>query len=137
MTLEEIQAVLARARAVRLDLIDPNMRPQERIALMEDYMWNSASYRGELEEALDWCVELGKALRKEWDAIEGWESALPARADYTEPQMNAAKRKIRPALWDAMQEAKALCDRIGRQIRRLEIDKDTLSRVYSLMSGGK
>lgn len=135
MTVDEIRAVLERALPVKVPLFNPEDPPQAKIRSLSDYILKTAEVRAELEQALHWCLEAGKLLRDEWDGIEGWEVALPRGASRTKDTVNEAKRTVRPDLWPGMQEAKSLSESLGRQIRRLELDFQAVSRAYSLLSG--
>lgn len=137
MTPEEIRRRLDAALPIREPLVDPNTPARQRVAMLEDYMRLTAWHRGELEEALHWIAEARKLLVRTWEGIEGWEVNVPraARGKPSEADVHRAKRVIDPATWDAMDELKGLTESVGRQIRRLEIDDKTTSRLYTLITG--
>jgi hypothetical protein len=136
MTIEEIRARLDAALPIRFPVRDPNQPSRQRIEGIEDYIAMTAQHRGELEEALHWCVEVEKNLDRAWDEVEGWETALPRRQDRTREKVAYEKKRISPELWDSKVEARTLKESIARQIRRLELDYDAASRTYTLMTGG-
>lgn len=134
MTLEEARQKLNAALPLRTPLLDPHAPGRAKVEALEDYMATASFHRGELEEALVWVYDAGAVLRHEWEQIEGYEVALP-RGDRTQAAVNEAKRTIDPGTWQGIQEAKHLVDRIGGQIRKLEKDDATVSRLYTLITG--
>jgi hypothetical protein len=135
--LAEIKTRLEEAVKVHVEIWDPNMPARERVQKMEDYMHLTAYWRGLLEEAMYWLVESEKLLKGTWDDVKGWEPLLPKdqKSKPTQDAIRHAKKQIDRATHDAIQDCKALKESVGRQIRRFELDYETLSRVYSLMSG--
>lgn len=136
MTIDEIRDALKAAMPLRVPRFDPNTGAREKVEQIEDYMQTAAFHRGELEEALSWLLALGRQLKTEWDGLVGWEAALPRGSNHTNAQVDAAKRTVRPDLWDALEEARGLAKDIGRHVHRLEFDHDAESRVYTLITGG-
>jgi hypothetical protein len=136
VTLEEIRATLHAAMPLRVPLFDPNTRGQEKISALEDHLLRCAYHRGELEEALFWAVEAGKALKAQWDGVEGHEALLRGNRP-TKEQVDAARRQIAPDVWKGLDECRSLVESLRRQIVRLGgTDYDAVSRAYTLMSGG-
>lgn len=134
MTLEEIRVALMNALPIRIPQFDPNTHPREKVSALEDHILKCAYHRGELEEALHWCIEAGKALKVKWDGVEGYEPMLPSRP--TKEQVDRAKAKINPDVWAGLQECRSLVESLKRQILRLGgTDYDAASRAYTLMSG--
>ncbi len=135
MDLEEIKRRLHAALPVRVPLYDPNAPPSQRVRGLEEHLLLCAWHRAELEEALYWTVEAGKALRAEWDGIEGYEVQLSGSRP-TKEQVDGAKRTLKPGLWSSLEDCRALVDSLRRQITRLGgTDYDAVSRAYTLISG--
>jgi hypothetical protein len=135
MSVEKIEEALLVAMKLRHPLFAESFSARAKIDALETYIEKTAWHRGELEEALYWASDAGKVLRQEWDKIEGYETTLRGRGPHTKEQVNAAKRTVRPDTWEGIQDAKKLCEDIGRQIRRLELDFQAASRSYSLITG--
>lgn len=139
MNTEEIQKALKDAIEQRVPRIDPNIPMRQRIEAMENYMVETAYHRGQLEEAFYWTDEAYKVLKREWDDIQGWEPFLSKQqrsgSGPTQDAIRLAKKNINRDLHDSIQESKRIMEALGRQIRRLEFDYNTLSRVYTLMTG--
>lgn len=136
MELSEIRQRLEDALPVRIPLIDPSHRkmPRERVEELQDHILKVAWHRAELEEALHWCLEGGKALRRQWDDLQGYQVALGAKA--TKDDVERAKRELAPQVWTSLEEARTLTESIKRQITRLGgSDYDAASRVYTMLSG--
>jgi hypothetical protein len=136
MQLEEIRAALRNSLTVSVPTFDPDTTARLKFEALGDYMLDTARHRARLEEALDWLIEIEKGLRDEWDRIVGYETALPRGSKHTREHITEAKRQMQPQTYEALREVRSLKERIGRQIRRLEIDKDTVSRNYTLATGG-
>ena len=101
---------------------------------LQQHILLCAFHRAELEEALHWCLESGKALRRQWDDLQGYEVALGSRP--TKDQVDKAKRDVAPDVWAALTEARTLTESIKRQISRMGgSDYDAASRVYTMLSG--
>jgi hypothetical protein len=135
MTPEKIEAVLRRAMTLRHPYFAESFSARAKVTALESYIELTAYHRGELEEALYWASDAGKLLRHQWDQIEGYDTVTRGKGPHTKEQVNEAKRTIRPDLWEGIQDAKKLCEDIGRQIRRLELDFQSASRSYSLITG--
>jgi hypothetical protein len=126
--------VLEAAMPIRIPIIDPNrVHPRERVEPAPTTS-SCAFHRAELEEALYWCIEAGKALRREWDDLQGYQVGLSSRP--TKDDVDRAKRELRPDVWKGLDEARTLTESIKRQISRLGgSDYDAASRVYTMLSG--
>jgi hypothetical protein len=135
MSVEKIEAALLTAMKLRHPLFAENYSPRQKVDALTTYIEKTAWHRGELEEAFYWASDAGKVLRRQWDRIEGYETTLRGRGPHTKDQVNDAKRTLQPDTWEGIQDAKKLCEDIGRQIRRLQLDFDAASRVYTLISG--
>lgn len=135
MTVERIEQVLLVALKLRIPLFAESFSARSKIDALETYIEKTAWHRGELEEALYWASDAGKVLRQQWDKIEGYQTALRGSGPHTKDQVNEAKRTMQPDTWEGIQDARKLCDDIGRQIRRLELDFQAASRSYSLITG--
>jgi hypothetical protein len=134
VTIEEIRERLDRALPLRVPQRDPNKSTGELVSELTDHLLTCAYHRAELEEALHWAVELGKALKRDWDNIQGWQATVGRKA--TQAQIDGAKRDINAGLWDALEEARTLVESLRRQITRLGgSDYDAVSRAYTLLSG--
>lgn len=103
---------------------------------LEGYMTDCAIARGEAEEAALYMQSAVKGLEDQWDAIEGWETLLPPQKERTEKSKVEAKRKLKPELYDGIREGKWLADKLKTQVRRLERDEETCSRIYTMKTGG-
>jgi hypothetical protein len=137
MDLIEIRQRLTDALSVRVPRFDPNESPGVKIAALEDHLLKCVWHKGELEEALYWTLEAGKALKLQWDGISGYEVSLPRGTKHTKEQVDAAKRVIQPGIWDSLEECRFLVENLRRQISRLGgTDYDAVSRAYTLISGG-
>lgn len=138
MELQEIRTRLEDAIQIRMPRFDPNSGPRDKISGLEDYMNLVAVKRAELEEALFWTWEAKKLIKDQWDGIEGWEPML-GRSERQKPTKEAiasAKRQVNGQVYEAYREVNGLTEMIGRQIRRLELDQDAASRIYTLIVGG-
>jgi hypothetical protein len=147
-SLDEIRSNLQVAARLRVppmydDLVPPDQRPdparpvrlnpQTRVESYEDFIVRAATFRGELEENLLTIQSSLKALENEWDAIEGWETL--AGDDRTQKAAVAAKRKLKPDLYDGIREGKWLADKLRVQVKRLEQDEGAVSRLYTMLTG--
>lgn len=122
-----------RAAELRFPKYDPEQAPGQKIMALEEYISQTAIGRAELLTAQDWLLEARKALRDQWDAIEGHTAQL--KKDATQAQVDAAKRRIKPEVYDGLDAAKEMLGSIERQVRRLEKDYDAASRTYTLITG--
>lgn len=141
MNVEEIKTALNTALAMRPPRWDPEDPPRggEKVSRLEDYMLQAAWMHAELEDCLHHISAAIKLLQKQVDEITGWEVALPSgktTARATKEDVNQAKRKLKPELFDAGGEARQLRESILRQIARFEHEEVVLSRAYTLISGG-
>lgn len=139
-------AVAARLRVPPLydDLVPPDERfdppkparlnPQTRVESYEDFIVKAATFRGELEENLLDLQSGLKDLEDQWDAIEGWETLVDP-SDKTQKAVVNAKRKLKPELYSGIREGKWLADKIRTQVRRLEQDEGSVSRLYTMLTG--
>jgi hypothetical protein len=148
-TLDEIRSNLAVAAALRVPpLYDESIPPDERVdpakperldaqtrvESYEDHMTKSAIYRGELEENLLTVQASIKDLEDEWSQVEGWQTLVDPK-DNTKRAVVEAKRKLAPLLYEGIREGKWLADKLRTQVRRLEQDESTVSRLYSMLTG--
>lgn len=136
MTLPEIRKVLEAAMPIRIPIIDPTNRVsgRERVDQLQEHILTCAFHRAELEEALHWCLESGKSLRRQWDDLQGYQVGLSSRP--TKDDVDRAKRELAPDVWKGLDEARTLTESIKRQISRLGgSDYDAASRVYTMLSG--
>lgn len=132
MTIEEIRNTLHEAMKLRFPRFGPDDHPRDKVGKLEDYLGNTAFWRGELESALYWAREAHKILSDEWADVEGWQALRDRK---TNEGVDEAKRRIKPEVWAGMDEAKRLIHDLGRQIRRLEQDFQAVSRDYTLITG--
>jgi hypothetical protein len=109
--------------------------PRERIELLEDHYVECATARQGLEEAALWMQDAVKRLEDQWDAIEGWQTAMGA-GEKTQKAIVAAKRTLKPDLYDGIREGKWLADKCRTQVKRLERDEDAVSRLYTMLGAG-
>lgn len=110
--------------------------PREQVELLEGHVLDIAKARAELEEMALYMQASYKELEDQWDAIEGWQTAMPA-GEKTQKAITAAKRTISPEIYDGIREGKWLADKLLRQVRRLERDEEwTCSRLYTMITGG-
>lgn len=136
MDLEQIEAVLMVALKLRSPHFAPGHPPRSKIAELEDYLLRSASVNGELVEALHWCREAGVALGDAWEQLEGWEVALRRpRAKATRQEIQAAKMRTSPQLYEAGRKARRLRESLVDQIARLEREERVVSRAYTMVTG--
>lgn len=139
MTTDEIRSALYDAAKLRVPRRGdhPEQGTSEFIGRLEDYLLQTAFWRGELEEARLFTYDSLQMLRDQWASLEGWQVALPSGSarNPTRDQVIAAKRQVRPDLYDGLEAAKALVERLGDQIRRLKDDDAATSRAYTLVTG--
>lgn len=137
MDLDAIEAALTHALALRTPLFEPGTSGRVRIAALEDYMLASAHANGDLVEARHWLRETEERLRDEWNNLEGWEVALKGttRSRATKTDIQQAKIKASPQLFEAGRKATRLRESVVDQIARLEREEKVLSRVYAMISG--
>lgn len=136
MNLGEIEGVLGDALPLRSPVYDPTQRPRDRITALEDYMLRTANVCGALYEAKHWLAALEGTLADEWKNLDGWEYALKRpRAKATKVEIDAAKAKASPGLFEAGRTARRLRESVVDQITRLEKEGDRMSRAYSMESG--
>ena len=116
----------------------PPHTAQEKVHLLECYAVDAARWRSHLEEARLWMDEIEHRLKNEWVKIEGWEENLPdgkKPKDATKEVITDAKRKTRPDLFDALDEARYLGGQLRAQVRRVEKDEERVSRIYTFITG--
>jgi hypothetical protein len=152
-TPEQCRQILYRVARLRIPNVRQELTPEERgqvfgdeplppgpagkIIRLEGFMVDSAIARGDAEEAALYMQAAVKRLEDEWDAIEGWETLLPATAsERTEKAVVRAKRQLKPELYDGIREGKWLADKLKTQARRLERDEEACSRLYTMATGG-
>ena len=136
MQVEEIRAVLDRALRLRMPRFGAEQGVRDRIDALDTYLGETAIARGELEEARFYAYEAGRALKEEWDAIAGWETVIDKSSrNRTQADVEEAKRTINPGLWEGIQEAKYLVERLTDQIKRLTLDDAAASRRYTMLTG--
>jgi hypothetical protein len=113
-------------------------RQDEKIHLLETYAVDAARWRSHLEEARLWMDEVVHRLNNEWIKVEGWEANLPEGKkpkDATKEVIAEAKRKTRPDLFDALDEARHVSRQLSAQVRRIEKDEERVSRIYTFIVG--
>jgi hypothetical protein len=93
----QMREILRTAMDIRFPRRDPNEHPSTKITALEDYLTDTAVYRGELESALYWAREAEKHMQDEWDEINGWEPLVGKRD--TDRAVVEAKRRVNPALY--------------------------------------
>ncbi len=135
MNVEDIGEYLRIASALRIPRLDPNDNPGLKISALEDYMLKVAHARGDLEEAIGWVLEAKHEARRALDAVQGWEVNLPRGGQRTAEQVLEAKRTIAPDSFAVTRDADYYLKRLERQVRRLELDHNAVSRAYTLITG--
>lgn len=141
MTIEEIEAVVAKVLPMRPPTFGPDTGGAEKVSKIEDYMLKAAYIHAELEEALYWLDALVEHFKGMVEQMTGWEVALPSgkRGDrVTRDDVLRAKRQCDPTTFNAGSRARQLRETIKRQINRLEYETGlgVMSRAYTLISGG-
>lgn len=136
MTADTIREVLHAAAARHMPRLTQAASQPDRVASIEDYLNETAVLRDQLEEGRLHVHDAMRVLVEEWDALEGWETALPPRRERTQRDIVDAKRKMRPELYGAIEDAKWLVRRLSEQIHRLEVDDANASRQYTVATGG-
>jgi hypothetical protein len=134
--IEQVRELLFEAATLRL----PRLRELDggtiaKVNALEDYLVETAIWRGRLEEARMWMHEAHADLLAQWDDIEGWEMFAPNHARRTQDDIRRAKKKCRPELATSIQTAKHLIARLSDQIRRFENDDAATSRLYTIVTG--
>lgn len=137
MTLDEIRQTLALALPVRTPTFEHGTPAHQRVAGIEDYMFDAAVHHGSLVEARHWLRHAEDELRRKVDEMQGWEQFMSRRGSGapTRPEIDRAKRQLDPGLFAAGREVRLLRGSVDDQIARFEFEQSTLSRVYSLISG--
>lgn len=135
MNVDQIRQHLHDATQLRIPRLDPNLNPGAKIAALEEYMLKVAYARGDLEEAIGWVLEAKHDARRKLDAVQGWEVALPKPADRTQERVLAEKARIDPMSGAVLKDADYYLRRLERQVRRLELDHNAVSRAYTLITG--
>jgi hypothetical protein len=135
---DEVRQLLytvAKVKAPSFKGRDPKPNAGQKIEELEDHLFEIARWRCELEEARLYMHDARRELEDQWDEIEGWQAV--AGKVKTKQDVVAAKKTIRPDLYDGIRMAKFLIERLSEQIRRLERDEEyAVSRGYTLISGG-
>lgn len=117
---------------------EPAHSAAEKVHLLECHAVDAARWRSHLEEARLWVDEVVHRLNNEWIKIEGWEANLPEGKkpkEATKEVIADAKRKTRPDLFDALDEARYLVGQLKAQVRRIEKDEERVSRIYTFITG--
>jgi hypothetical protein len=141
VTIDDARKVLAEAAKLRIprrsDEAIKEGGTRVLVEKLEEYLLETAYWRGELEEARLHMYDARQLLVQQWSELQGYEAALPSGAarNPTRDQVIAAKRQMRPDLYSGMEEAKYLIDRLSDQIRRLKDDDAATSRAYTLATG--
>lgn len=103
-----------------------------KVHALEGYMVDCAIARGDADEAALYMQAAVKALEDQWDQIEGWQTLAQGGS---QKDVVAAKRQLKPELYDGIREGKWIADKLKSQVRRLERDEETCSRVYTMATG--
>lgn len=136
MNIEQIKACLDDALKLRVPRFAPDFPPARKISALEHYMLQGAHLDAELVASRHWLRAIRVNLSEQWTRLDGWEVATSRpRGRLTTADIEQAKAKVAPALFDAIHEAKRLSESVDDQIARLERDARTCSRVYSMISG--
>lgn len=133
LTIEDCKRLLHQHAELRMPVFDAEDSAGFKVEKIENYMGDLAVARGDLEEARLWADHSRHTLEETWEAVEGWQQQVPAKA--TGPQIVAAKRKIDPVTYAALRECKFVISKLGDQIKRLEKDEENASRRYTLIVG--
>lgn len=134
MDLTEIRDLIGTATGLRVPTKHPDTPATRWVGELEDHILAIAHMRGELEEARLVMEGVVEGYTDQWEEIEGWEMVAGSRP--SKEDVFAAKRKLRPDLAAILREAERTLAKIDRQIRRLELDERTVSRAYSMATGG-
>lgn len=135
MNIQQIELFLTTATQLRIPKLDPNSNPGLKIAALEEYMLTIAYHRGDLEEAIGWVLEAKHDARRDLDNVQGWEAAIPKQAERTKERVLAEKARINPKAASVLKAADYYLTRLERQVRRLELDHQAVSRAYTLVTG--
>lgn len=117
---------------------DRHSTQDSKVHMLEGHAVDAARWRSHLEEARLWMDEVVHRLNNEWIKVEGWEANLPVGKkpkDATKEGISEAKRKTRPDLFDALEEARYLSRQLSAQVRRIEKDEERVSRIYTFITG--
>lgn len=135
MNLEEIEGVLTEALALKSPRWGPDDTPSVKVAAIEDHMVAAAHLSGRLVECRHWLRAMTMSLGEQWEALQGWETALKRpRAKATKQDIEASKIAVAPQLFAAGKKASALRASVDDQIARLEREDRTMSRLYTLVA---
>ena len=140
MTLEEIHRTLYEAAKLKMPTFrtrngDGPIPPRTKIAALEDYLLQTARWRGHLEQGRLQAQDAVRELQRKWDHMAGWED-YRRKGEKSVASVEDAKRQKDPGLYDSIKSGEFLVKRLSDQIRRLEHDDDVASRVYTLITGG-
>lgn len=135
MNVEQISDHLLAASQLRIPKLDPNESPGLKIGKLEEYMLQVAYHRGDLEEAIGWVLEAKHDARRTLDGVQGWEQTVPRQADRTQERVLEAKARIAPEPVAILRDSDYYLKRLERQVRRLELDHNAVSRAYTLITG--
>lgn len=139
LDIEQIKATVNAAVGLRPPRFPDGESPRVKVSALEDYLLESAWHAAELEEALHYLTATVAALKAQVEQLDGYEVALPRKAQdrITQTDIMTAKRAVAPAVFDAGAEAKQLTETTRRQIERLRFEEQwIISRAYSMISGG-
>jgi hypothetical protein len=137
MTVEEIRQRLYDAAKLRMPKRDPDAALGYNIEQIEDYLTETAIWRGELEEARLYAKDALDDLLDQWGHLDpaGYEPHLATGVRRTQAAVDRAKALAEPGLHTGIREARRLVDRLTDQIKRLELDDKAASRRYTMMTG--
>lgn len=138
MTVEEAKTALFDAATLRVPSFEERTSAGIKISGLEDWGYEAAIKRGDLEEARLWVSEVLHRFTLDWTQLEGWDVNLPGgkrRKDATRDDITDAKRQANPELFVNISDMKHLLSALGDQIRRIEKDEERVSRQYTFITG--
>lgn len=137
MTTDEIENVLTEAAKLKMPRFgyrDNKTSPREKIERLEEYLLDTARWRGHLEQARLHAKDAVRELERKWDHLAGWEPNR-RQGEKSVQSIEDAKKLTNPDLFDSIKTGRELVKKLGDQIRRLEHDDEVASRAYTLIVG--
>lgn len=127
---------LTRAARLRFPDVRSDTPPREKIARLEDYLYEVALVEGDVHELRLFCQRKLRETESAWDGVPGWRdhlrrpSGVPSAAE-----RDAAKAQVRPDLWQLRDEAQWVVTRCNEALEFIERETKRTSRAYTLITG--
>lgn len=121
---------------MRMPRFEPDTPARERVAKLEDYLYESAIIEGEISELRLGAQRSLEVDERTWDAIKGWEANLrqPTKTP-TKADADAAKAAMAPELGLRIRQARWTISRCNEALERLDRETKRISRALSFING--